>query len=87
MTLDPRTAALLRAHPWVAQVLDGDPNPQPDYLTVCILDPNGRTCALGGPVVHPSSASFLDAVQAVVLTGWTLAPRTSALAAKLMGGA
>jgi hypothetical protein len=36
--------------------------------------------------VHPSPASFLDAVQAVVLMGWTLAPRTSALAAKLMGG-
>jgi hypothetical protein len=85
VTLDPRTAALLRAHPWVAQVVDGDPKPQPDYLTVFIVDPQGRTCALCPPV-HPSHAAFLDAVQAVLLKGWTLAPRTSALAAKLMGG-
>jgi hypothetical protein len=87
VTRPPTTDQILRAHPWLAQVLDDSPDqPQPDYLTVCILDPNGRTCALGGPMVHPSPASFLDAVQAVVLMGWTLAPRTSALAAKLMGG-
>jgi hypothetical protein len=87
VTRQPTTDQILRAHPWLAQVLDGDPNPQPDYLTVFILDPNGRTCALGGPVVHASAASFLDAVQEALLKGWTLAPRTSALAAKLMGGA
>jgi hypothetical protein len=86
MTHQPTTDQILRDHPELAQVIDGDQHPQPDYLTVFILDPNGRTCAFGGPVVHPSPASFLDAVQAVVLMGWTLAPRTSALAAKLMGG-
>jgi hypothetical protein len=88
MTIDPHTAALLRVHPWVAQVLDDSlDQPQPDYLTVFIEDAEGRTCAFGGPVVHPSAASFLDAVQEALLQGWTLAPRTSALAAKLMGGA
>jgi hypothetical protein len=87
VTRPPTTEQILRDHPELAQVIDGDPKPQPDYLTVCIEDAEGRTCALGGPVVHPSPASFLDAVQAVLLTGWTLAPRTSALAAKLMGGA
>jgi hypothetical protein len=87
VTRQPTTDQILRVHPWLAQAIDGDPNPQPDYLTVFIEDAEGRTCALGGPVVHPSSASFLDAVQDVVLKGWTLAPRTSALAAKLMGGA
>jgi hypothetical protein len=88
MTHQLTTDQILRDHPELAQVIDDSPDqPQPDYLTVFILDPNGRTCALGGPVVHPSSASFLDGVQAVLLKGWTLAPRTSALAAKLMGGA
>jgi hypothetical protein len=88
VTRQPTTDQILRAHPWLVQVIDGSPDqPQPDYLTVYILDSEGRTCALGGPVVHPSPASFLDAVQDVLLKGWTLAPRTSALAAKLMGGA
>jgi hypothetical protein len=88
MTHQPTTDQILRDHPELAQVIDDSPDqPQPDYLTVFIEDAEGRTCALGGPVVHPSPASFLDAVQAVVLQGWTLAPRTSALAAKLMGGA